>query len=78
VAAVYLAAAELVKLAILLKIWLIEFEMPGRVAPAATAMKPASRAYSTISWAFSSLSKVLMRIQSAFIAYSPIVVLEVV
>jgi len=45
----YFVAATLVTLAILLKIVLIEVEMPGSVAPAATAMKPASRAYSTMS-----------------------------
>jgi len=45
----YFVAAALVTLAILLKIVLIEVEMAGSVAPAATAMKPASRAYSTIS-----------------------------
>ena len=45
----YFVEATLVTLAILLKIVLIEVEIPGSVAPAATAMKPASRAYSTMS-----------------------------
>ena len=45
----YYLAATLVTLAILLKIVLSEVEIPGSTAPAATAMKPASRAYSTMS-----------------------------
>src|SRR6185436_13597626 len=52
------AEAALVRTeAILLKMVLMLVEMPGSRAPAATAMKPASRAYSTRSWPSLSRSK---------------------
>jgi hypothetical protein len=45
----HLIEATEVTLPILLKIKLMEFAIGGMLAPAATAMNPASRAYSTMS-----------------------------
>jgi hypothetical protein len=63
----YFAAAALVTLAILLKIVLMLVEIPGSTAPAATAMKPANRAYSTMSWPRSSLTSRRTKLYSLFI-----------
>ena len=51
------AAAAATTEAMRLKMVEMLVEMPGSRAPAATAMKPASNAYSTMSWPLRSLTK---------------------